>query len=430
MRLLICLFSPATGTLGGLTRGLAIANAAKDAGHDVAFAASGAVERDLRRRGHRVYSVPSPTMFGLPPALSRRIERRMTRARLPIRPGRSFGSIWTVLLVSGYARAAFLERLVGAERRAATEFGADGLFTDLDPGAYLLATIENLPIASAFQSVMTSGVGSLPWRLIARATSLVIRDAARVARPPQEIFWGPDVLKLVPSIPPLDGGGDARPDLRYVGYLAAAEGTNKAGGFMPESGVRYVFVYVGTGSLPLPFLERVLPEVFPDGGSLRCVVGGVSTAEPYRRGGVEFHSFVSAASLLPYSDWTICHGGLNTVIDSLRAGVPILAFPGPIFERRFNAERLANSGAGLFAEVTQFEPAWLASAITRHDEFVASARRLGTAIDAGGGAKATMAAIEDWTRIRGADAAQIDMGCSDPQRLGQVPLVWFLTRAC
>jgi hypothetical protein len=85
MRLLICLFSPATGTLGGLTRGLAIAEAATLAGHGVAFCASGVVERDLRRRGHRVYTVPAPTMLGLPAAMSHRIERRTQRASLPIR---------------------------------------------------------------------------------------------------------------------------------------------------------------------------------------------------------------------------------------------------------------------------------------------------------------------------------------------------------
>ncbi len=40
-RLLITLFSPATGTWGGLTRVVAIANAAAKAGQTAAFCASG-----------------------------------------------------------------------------------------------------------------------------------------------------------------------------------------------------------------------------------------------------------------------------------------------------------------------------------------------------------------------------------------------------
>ncbi len=43
MRLLIRLFSPATGTWGGLTRVLAIAQAAQAAGHQVAFSYAGAL---------------------------------------------------------------------------------------------------------------------------------------------------------------------------------------------------------------------------------------------------------------------------------------------------------------------------------------------------------------------------------------------------
>lgn len=51
MKLLIPLFSPATGTWGGLTRGIAIAQAAQKAGHLVAFCASGYLESVLRKRG-------------------------------------------------------------------------------------------------------------------------------------------------------------------------------------------------------------------------------------------------------------------------------------------------------------------------------------------------------------------------------------------
>ena len=72
MRLLIPVFSPATGTWGGLTRSIAIAEAAKQAGHTVAFCAAGYLETTLRQHGYSVFSLPPTTMFGLPVAISRR----------------------------------------------------------------------------------------------------------------------------------------------------------------------------------------------------------------------------------------------------------------------------------------------------------------------------------------------------------------------
>jgi hypothetical protein len=56
MRLLIWLFSAATGTWGGLTRAVVVAEAAEAAGHQVAFCASGSVADTIQQRGYRCYS--------------------------------------------------------------------------------------------------------------------------------------------------------------------------------------------------------------------------------------------------------------------------------------------------------------------------------------------------------------------------------------
>jgi UDP:flavonoid glycosyltransferase YjiC (YdhE family) len=393
VRILISLFSPVTGTLGGLTRGLAVADAAAEAGHEVAFCASGALAGALRERSRRVYEVPAPTMLGLPPYLSARLERRVGRGRLPVPEGRAAGSIWTVLTASGYARGRFLRAVVAAEGAAADDFGATALFTDLDPGAFLLAATSGIPIASAYQSVMERGVGSLTWRLVRRATSAVLRDHGLPAVAPEQLFWGPQVLKLVPSIPELDGGRATGADLVYVGHLSGSLERGDDATFRTEPGTRYVFAYLGTGSIALSEAERVLPQVFPADGPMRCVVTSAAIGSPYRRGGVEFRSFVTAGAVLRAADWTLCHGGLNTVVESLRAGVPLVLFPGPIFERRENASRVASAGAGIAAEASQFEPAWLRDVMGRAAEFRPAAEELGRRIDAAGGPPAAIDAI-------------------------------------
>jgi UDP:flavonoid glycosyltransferase YjiC (YdhE family) len=108
---------------------------------------------------------------------------------------------------------------------------------------------------------------------------------------------------------------------------------------------------------------------------------------------VQFRLYVSADALLPHCDWTICHGGQNTIIQSLLYGVPLLVFPGPIFERRFNARKLQQADAGRLGERTQFTPDWLAAAMQQRAALGPRAARLGEQLRSYGGAKAAVQAI-------------------------------------
>jgi UDP:flavonoid glycosyltransferase YjiC (YdhE family) len=394
MNLLIPLFSPATGTWGGLTRVIAVAEAARPAGHKVAFCASGPLEASLRSRGYRVYAMPHTTLFGLPAPLSRLLERRSQRVTLPVKPGRAVGSIWMVLLLSGLARPGYLRRLVEAERRAAKDFRAEILFTDLDPGAFLLATVTGLPLASNYASIVTTGRGGLPWQIMRRAIGGALKAYGLNPCDPEELCFSAQILKIIPSIPELDDTDPARPDVRYVGHLLGDIQANTD--FMPAPGKRYVFVYVGTGSLSLDRLKDVLPQVFPADGMYECLVGAQSITAAERLGGVEFRPYVPAEAVLAHADWTICHGGQNTIIQSLRAGVPLLIFPGPIFERRFNAQKVQQAGAGRMGELPDFKVDWLRAALQARSDYAPRAAALGEKIRAYGGARAAVEALAQW----------------------------------
>jgi hypothetical protein len=257
------------GTWGGLTRVIAVAEAARQAGHQVAFCASGYLSTSLKQRGFAVYPVPQATMFGLPAPLSRIIERRSQQAVLPVKPGRDFGNIWFVLFLSGMTRASYLRQLVEAEHRAAQDFDAEFIFTDLDPGAYLLAQICDLPIATAYQTPMSQGIGSLPWKLINHTILTLLK---KYHLPPQTVdvlFHGPQVLKIIPSIPELEGTDPARADVCYVGQLLGNIQTGN--GFKPEPGKRYVFAYFSTGAI-LWTVQRFTPGL-PSEREYICLVG-------------------------------------------------------------------------------------------------------------------------------------------------------------
>lgn len=392
MRLLVTLFSPVSATFGGLTRMVAIAEAASKAGHDIAFCTAGAQEAKLRARGYKVYTIPQATMFGLPRPISRVIERRSQETALPVKQGRSVGSIWFVHMLSGYARAGYLRRLLDAQKYAALDFKANVLLTDIDPGAYMLAYVLGLPLASTYQNVMTQGKDSFAWKLMRRAMDTTLKANGKMPRDPHQLFFDPSVLKIVPSIPELDGADPARPDVCYVGHLlgdvqqqAAPQG---------DPGRRYTLVYVGTGSIPLDKLRKVLPVIFPDGGRLHCLVGAQSIETPEHYGAVDIQSYIPVEALLPQSEWVICHGGQNTIIQALRRDVPLLIFPGPIFERRFNAERVQAAGAGKMGEIDDFNADWLNQALAQQAEFTSAARELGQKIRALGGADAAIRALE------------------------------------
>ncbi|MHB0875477.1 MAG: glycosyltransferase [Anaerolineae bacterium] len=400
MRLLIPLFSPATGTWGGLTRVTAIARAATDAGHEVALCASGSLATDLRRQGFQVYATPPPTMLGLPASISRRLEKRSQRLSLPVPPGRSVGSIWLVMMFSGMAHAGYLRRLVRAQLQAVQEFAPDRIFTDIDPAAGLTAAIAGVPFAATYAGILTEGHGSLPWKAMSRAMNAVLREHRRPATTPDESCSGAHVLKIIPSIPELDGTDAEGPDVRYVGHLLGDIRTT-ATDFSPEAGRRYVFCYVGTGSLSLDRMRQVLPRVFPVDGEHTCLVGVQGITWTERIGAVQFSPYVPAEAVLPHCDWTICHGGQNTIAQSLRRDVPLIAFPGAIFERRFNARKVQDAGAGLMGESDQFTEEWLRAALARQAECAAEAARLGARIRSYGGAAAAVAAIEAWRPARG-----------------------------
>jgi UDP:flavonoid glycosyltransferase YjiC (YdhE family) len=395
MRLLIPLFSPPMGTWGGLTRVVAIAEAARQAGHDIAFCAAGTLEAHLRKRGYTVYPAPPTTMLGLPTLISRFLEQRSQHASLPVQPGVSIGNWWMVLVLSGMARADYLRRLVQGELEAAEDFHADTLFTDGDPGAFVLASVTGMPLAWAYAGLVTLGVGSWPWRLMYRALASTLKFYGQPDKTPSELF-GRSVLKIVPSIPELDGTDTHRPDVRYVGHLLGDIQPDTHADWPVDDGRRYVFVYMGSGTVALDKVEKVLSQLFPPDGKVIGLVGSHAIKRPYRLNAVEFRPCIPAETVLPHCDWTLCHGGQNTIIQSLRQDVPLIIFPGPILERRFNARRVQRVGAGTMGEVNQFTPGWLSKTMEQRAERAPHAARLGERIRSYGGAPAAIEAISQW----------------------------------
>jgi UDP:flavonoid glycosyltransferase YjiC (YdhE family) len=394
MRILIPVFSPSTGTWGSITRVLAIERAAASMGHAVAYCASGFVAERLRQTGNTVYDMPASTMLGLPEPLSRRLAARSQDSSIPVRPGKGVGSIWLVLMFSGMTGRRYLDSLVAAQLSAVGDFKPDLIFTEMDPGALLTSRITGIPLAVTYASVMQTGVGSFPWRRLHASMERVARRRGKPGHASLDFFQDDSVLKVIPSIPELEEGVPATPRFAFVGSLLRSFRTRQDGGFTLEPGKRYVFVYVGTGSVSQVTLRRVLPELFPKGSDTVCLVGAQSVEREQRRGNVVWRPFFDAEAIMPRCDWVICHAGHNTIIQSLTNHVPLILFPGPIFERRFNARMVERAGAGVFGELPDFTAGWLRAAMRDQAEPAARAAALAERIRDLGGAEAAVRAME------------------------------------
>jgi UDP:flavonoid glycosyltransferase YjiC (YdhE family) len=395
MKILFLLFSPPTGTWGSLTRVLALAERASAEGDEIAFCASGVLAGRLRDFGYRVFDVPRSTMFGLPLPISRLMERKSQKIALPVKEGKAIGSVWFVLKLSGMTGRRYLERLVAAELAVIEGFKPDVLFTEMDPGAFLASMISGIRLFATYASVMERGKDTRTYARLMKTMRLILKEHGVSKALMDGPYNLPCVRWLVPSIPELEEPGPEMKGALFAGSFLGSFGSARESGFELDPTKRYVFAYVGTGSVSLGLLMRTLPEVFPSGSDTLCLVGAQSIRRELRLGNVVFRPYFDAGRIIPHCEWVICHGGHNTIMQSLSCGVPLLIFPGPIFERRFNASMVQRSGAGFMLELSDFRKERILEAMSSRDSCAAVAQTLGERIRAYDGPGIALAAMRE-----------------------------------
>jgi UDP:flavonoid glycosyltransferase YjiC (YdhE family) len=398
MKILILPFSPPTMTYGTLTRVLAVAHAAHSQGHTVAFCASGALGQRLQDiGGYDCFPTPRLTILGLPVCISHLVEKRASNVAFPAKPGKEVGNIWLVMHMMGMSRYAFLKRLVDAELRAVKEFEPDLLYTEMDAGAFLVSMISGVPLSMTYASVMEKGNGTWPYRKMLGTMNRVLARYDKEAMDNLNFHKGPNILKIIPSIKELEDVPHPDDSQFFAGPMLWPFQTPKDGDYTLDTQKRHVFVYLGTGSISMKKVETVLPKVFPaEGSSHTCLVVSANDNEERRVGNVVYRPFFNANEIIPKCDWVICHGGHNTIMQALSFGVPLIIFPGPIFERRFNAQKVAEAKVGIMGERTDFNPTWLREALDSREKYLETTRALQKSIQKYPGAQGVVQKMCSW----------------------------------
>lgn len=106
--------------------------------------------------------------------------------------------------------------------------------------------------------------------------------------------------------------------------------------------------------------------------------------------------------VLAKASLTITHGGLNTVLDSLSYGVPLVAIP-ITFEQPGNGARIRWTGTGEVISVSQLKAFKLQAAIQKvlnTESYAHNAKQLEQAIARSGGVKRAADIVEQVTRSK------------------------------
>jgi zeaxanthin glucosyltransferase len=108
-------------------------------------------------------------------------------------------------------------------------------------------------------------------------------------------------------------------------------------------------------------------------------------------------SYAPQVDLLARAALTITHAGLNTVLDSLANGVPVVAVP-ITYEQPAIARRVEWAGAGQTIALNRLTPDRLRNAVKavlERDDYRAAAERLAGSIRVAGGTRRAADIVEE-----------------------------------
>lgn len=381
---------------------------ARDHGYQVIWCCSKEmatrVVQDYPQDTFRTY--PNPTFLGTP-RLIQPLFRRILSADIPQRMlPRSQAEHKHEWLFDSYTTAGFDDEnffmpAVETTLRALIEFEPDALFTYGCPVGLTAATIGGVPTITFDNLMRLRNEGGDSYRRM----NDTVQKAMDIYAPPEiehvpleDIIRNDNQFRILSTI-------------QHLGRKPYSDNEVFVGGFEPpkvsipgskkytppdiDRESRTIYAYFGSGSISFRMVRKVLPQVFEEVNNLcgtpyDCYVASQFVEEPFSDGAVHFAPYFDAQQIVPLSTYVFSHGGINTVMQALSHGVPLVMVPGAILERRHNAHEVTAVYCGLEVQVEDFTVPYLSSLLldrTQERQLRLNAQRHQRLIKEAGGMK-------------------------------------------
>ncbi|MCR5649694.1 MAG: hypothetical protein K6F86_00760 [Lachnospiraceae bacterium] len=325
-------------------------------------------------KGMHNYHLDIPMPFGLPGVIASRTFP--IAQKLGITSKKAVNSFDEVLWFTGNLDHRYLRKSVDSVRKAIRDFGADAVYSEFNISAIIASRIENIPLYAtvsypaqheyAHRSELAKGINMLlaEFGLQETESALKLFDWA-------DKSFCPSIRKLEPI---------EKNNVYYCGALKSVSANE------PNPTRDKILVYMGSGTITPKKALNVIRNTF-SGSKYQVYIASASLKEMTvdnihiaRRW--DFEVMLDEAVLF------VNHGGQNSVIDGLLHGVPQIMIPGKVFERKYNANSIADNGAGAVIPMKDFNPARIrevSEEIIQSKEMSANAAVLGAELSHAGG---------------------------------------------
>jgi zeaxanthin glucosyltransferase len=375
--------------------------------HSVHFITNAGGERLVESRQVTAHSVPARTGDPSPEQVLRNAER----------PTGLTGVLRTIA-----DSARLTDQLCAGAPALFDRLGIDAVVGDqFEPAAFLLAAHRRLPVVAVAAALPINRAPGLPLPFLdwpydpspagVKRAAGGDRVADWLSRAHHEVVaswarrWGlpnwrtlHDCLPLVQLSQVIAAFDFPRPEpspVQAVGPIRRPRAEPGVVPFTPDPTRPFVFASLGTVQGHRWRLFRAMTKaVHAAGGQIFVGHCGKMTQREERFVGADFTAdFVPQAEALALADLTICHAGLNTVLDSLAAGVPVLAHP-IAFDQKGSTARLIHHRLGERMETRQSALNAQVARMLRDVALKARVAAVARTVPDGGGADRAVSLIE------------------------------------
>lgn len=395
LRLLVAPMAVAAETGGPFARARALALAAQQQGHVVAFCAA----EDPNYQpvaGVANYAAPLPSPFGTPLPVG----RVMFRVALLLFRYQDFAvaSFEQALHILGATAKKFFARDVERIRLAIQAFRPDAVFAVERPAAIVAAKLEQVKVFTSYSLPMGKAFAANP-EYNRGVNSFLLANHLPSVESVLDIFDWAD-RKIVPSSPALEPLTED--DVVYVGSFQNVEEPALP---VPFAQRKRIVGYTGSGGISPKRLIYALSEAFA--GTEYETYLSTKAVKPFTKGAMHVDSWFDFDKLLPEALVYVHHGGQNSVVSGLLHGVPQIICAGEHYERRYNGFSIEQVHAGVSVDARNMTPAKLRDLVrelTRQSSYAERAREAGEKLMNLGGLPRILEILQHEVAQEGADA--------------------------